>query len=273
MTQQLTVLSSPEADAGGGVPQVISSLPVSLHPTDGAGSDLVAVAGTPGWTEKALESIEAGARGVMVIRPSAADVTALRDRAEASGVPVVLDTEWAHNPAVAAAAPRFAAVNDENSLLEARVNAPVGVDVDQVLLAQLALIRAAVDPVVSLSHARRNRHGYDALAHLASGARASLSAILSDALPSSATLRIIKPRDAVTLAVPASETAAPGRVTVSGPDGATLLPTQWESAHRAAWRRLHALAEAGEACEDLSSFAADVAIVTGGRPEAAGGRG
>lgn len=263
MTEQLTVLSSPEADSSGGVPQVVASLPVSLHPADGGTPALVAIAGTRGWTEKALESLSSGARGLMVIGPSIADVTALRDRAEASSVPVVLDTEWAHNPAVDAAAPHFAAHHDENSLLEARVNAAAGADLDQVLLAQLALIRAAVEPVVSLTYARRNRHGYDALAHLASGAQASLTAVLTDALPTSAALRLIKPQHAVALALPGPATAAPGRVTVSGPEGATLLPTKWETAHRAAWRRLHALAQAGQASGDLGNFAADAALVAG----------
>jgi hypothetical protein len=262
MTQQLTVMSSPEADAAGAVAQVVASLPVSLHPSDDGWGALVAIAGTNGWTEEALASISSGARGLMVISPSAAEVAALKERADALGVPVVIDTEWAHNPAVAAAAPQFAAHNDENSLLEARVNAPAGADLDRVLLAQLALIRAAVDPVVSLTYARRNEHGYDALARLASGARASLAAILTDALPTSASLRIIKPHHAVALALPGSGTAAPGKVTVSGPEGATLLPTQWESAHRAAWRRLHDLAEAGQACDDLSAFAEDAALVS-----------
>lgn len=261
MTQQLTVTSSPEADDAGAVAEVVASLPVSLHPSDGDASGLAAIAGTSGWTERAIASISAGARGVMVISPIAADVSSLRERANAQGVPVVIDTEWAHNPAVAASAPHFAAHNDENSLLEARVNARAGADLDQVLLAQLALVRAAVDPVVSLTYARRNEHGYDALAQLASGARASLAAILTDAIPASASLRLIKPRNAVTLALPGAGTAAPGKVTVSGPEGATLLPTQWESAHRAAWRRLHALARAGQACDDLGAFAEDASFV------------
>lgn len=279
MTRQLTVTSSPEADAAGGVAQVVASLPVSLHPFDGgatAGHDgaatgatapdggaaaLVAIAGIAGWPEEALGALAAGARGVVVVSPSAADVTALQERAKALGVPVVLDTEWAPNPAVAAAAPHFAAHDDEESLVEARVDAPVGSDLDQVLLAQLALVRAAVGPVVSLSPARWNKHGYDVLAQLASGARASLGAILTDAAPPQATVRIIKPHTAVALVLPGAGTAAPGKVTVSGPDGATLLPTQWETAHRALWRRLHALVEAGQSCEDLLDFAADASLL------------
>lgn len=262
MTQQLTVTSSPEADSVGAVPQVVASLPVSLHPSDDGAAALVAIAGSSGWTERAHAAISSGARGILVIGPSPEDVAALRERAEASGVPVVIDTEWAHNPAVGVAAPHFAAHNDADSLLEARVNAPVGADVDQVLLAQLALIRAAAEPVVSLAYARRNKRGYDALAQLAGGGQASLTAILTDAIPQTASLRIIKPRNAVTLALPGAGTAAPGKVTVSRPEGATLLPTLWESAHRAAWRRLHALVDAGQTCDDLRGFAEDAALVT-----------
>jgi hypothetical protein len=259
---QLTVTSSPEADSAGAVPQVVASLPVSLHPSDDGGAALVAIAGGSGWTEKALAAISSGARGLMIVSPPPADVAALRERANEQGVPVVIDTEWAHNPAVAASAPHFAVNNDENSLLEARVNARAGAGLGQVLLAQLALIRAAVSPVVSLAYARRNEHGYDALAQLAGGAQASLTAILTDALPASATLRIVRPRHTVALALPGAGTAAPGKVTLSGPEGATLLPTLWESAHRAAWRRLHSLVEAGQTCEDLTAFAEDAAIVS-----------
>jgi hypothetical protein len=96
------------------------------------------------------------------------------------------------------------------------------------------------------------------MARLSGGARASLSAITTDSVPESAYLRIIKPETAVETVLPAPSTALPGRVTVSGPEGATLLTTKWETAHRSAWRRLHVLVQDGASDTDLTDFARDV---------------
>jgi len=262
MTAQYTVIAtSPVAEADGCVAQVIASLPVSLHPSSSAGADLVAVDGEAGWTERAERAIRGGAGGVMVINPGAEDVTSLREASEAMHVPVVVDATWTYNPAVEAGRSDFSARNDHNSLLEARVDVPVQADMERVLLAQLSLIRAAVDEVVSLRFVRRDRHGYDALARLSSAARVSLTAVATDSTPSSAYLRIIKPDNAVESVLPSPVTAIPGRVTVSGPDGATLLTTKWETAHRTAWRRLHRLVQTGRPGTDLRGFARDVFVV------------
>jgi hypothetical protein len=246
MTPQMTVAGTPQADAAGDVAQVIASLPVSLHPASGGTADLVAVdGGTPAWPKEAEHRIDAGARGIMVINPVAADVTALQEKSAAAAVPVVIDATWTYNPAVASAKAHFAAHTDANSLLEARVNLPAGTDLEHALLAQLALVRETTDQVISLTFARRDRHGYDALALLATGGRAALTAIFTDSMPVSATLRIIKPRTAVELTLPGPATAAPGQAVVSGPEGATLLTTLYETAHRAAWRHLHRLVQTG----------------------------
>ena len=45
---------------------------------------------------------------------------------------------------------------------------------------------------------------------------------------------------------------------VAVPEGATLLETQWETAHRSAWRHLHRLVQDGASGTDLAGFARDV---------------
>jgi hypothetical protein len=257
MTTQLTVSAAVAAQAAGDVAQVVASLPVSLHPA-AERADLVAISGEDGWPVAAADAIASGARGVLVVDPVAADVADLIERATEAGVPVVLDSTWSDNPAVAGAADAFAAQHDPDSFAEARVDAPLGSDLDRVLLNQLSLVRTALAPVARIRFARRNERGYDAVAELTSGVTSGLSAILSDALPHSASLRVLRSETAVELALPAPVTAAPGQVTVSGPEGATLLPTLWETAHRGAWRRLHRLVEAGETAGDLAGFAGDV---------------
>ncbi|TFD20092.1 hypothetical protein [Cryobacterium sp. TMS1-13-1] len=260
MTTQFAVTASSAADKAGDIAQVIASLPVSLHQAFAA-ADLVGIAGGDGWVDAAKHAIESGARGVLIVDPVAFDVVALIKQADAAGVPVVIDATWTHNPAVAASADAFVEHCDADGFIEARVNVPLGSDIERVLLNQLSLVRTVVSPISRLRFARKNSRGYDALADLVGGASASLSAILSSSGPVSATLRILQSETSVEVELPSPVSAAPGSVIVSGPEGATLLPTQWETAHRAAWRRLHGLVDAGELSRDLAGFARDVAAI------------
>jgi hypothetical protein len=259
MTTELTVFASAAADAAGRIAQTVASLPVSLHP-GAEGADLVGVAGDPGWTAGALGAIRAGARGVLVVDPVAEDVTLLAAEAEAAGVPVVLDSPWAHNPAVLESAAALAERNDAETLLEVRVDLPVGTELDRALLGQLALVRAVAGPVARLRFDRRNRTGYDALGVLTSGARLNLGAILSNGLPPAASVRMTRAKDAVRLSVPDPGTAAPGLLVVSDERGATLRTTTWESAHRVAWRRLHELVTTDAPWTELDGFEQDLAV-------------
>jgi hypothetical protein len=259
MTTRLTVFASGPADAAGRIAETVASLPISLHP-GGEGADLIGVAGDAGWTEAAQDAIRSGARGVLVVDPVAEDVAGLRAQAEDAGVPVVLDSPWAHNPAVLESAAVLAERNDAETLLEVRVDLPLGSDLDRVLLGQLALVRAVAGPVVRLQFDRRTRTGYDALGVLTSGARLNLSAILSDGLPAGASVRAIRAKDAVRLSVPDPGTAVPGRHVVSDEHGATLRTTKWESSHRVAWRRLHELVTTNAPWTELDRFEQDVAV-------------
>ena len=263
MTTQLTVTASEAANRSGRVAQVIAALPVSLHPAAGAvergAADLVAVDGAAGWPAEVERAIDAGARGVLVVRPVPTDVRSLSEKAGERNVPVVIDRMWTYNPAVQNSAGPFADVFDDRMLLEARTYARTGSDWDRVLLDQLSLIRAAVAPVRSFRFVRKSEHGYAALANFANGARASITAVRTDSVPESASLRSVKSQQLVELEVPAPETAFPGRVRVTGPEGSNLLETKWETAHRAAWRHLHGLTTSGLTSSDLADFSEDVA--------------
>lgn len=258
MSRQLSVVASPEADAAGAVAQVIASLPVSLRPGTGE-ADLVAVSG-PHWAQDAAAAAASGVSGIMIVNPSPVDAGAADSDLSAIAVPVVVDSTWSHNPAVAAAAPHFAALS-EPAAFESRVDVPLRSDLEQVLLAQLALVRSAVEPVGSLTVDRWNDRGYDIRGTLAGGASIALAAVLTGGLPTSASLRALTRHDAVRLHLPDPATATCGTVTVSGPDGATVLPTLWETPHRAAWRELHRRVNDGESTSDLDDLVADIATL------------
>ena len=259
MDAPLTVTFDQAAQDSGAIAQVIASLPVSLARGSEHG-DLVGINGGDGWPAAAERAIDAGARGVLVVRPLPVDVTSLIDRAAARGVAVVIDAMWSHAPAVTQSAEAFSEIADDRCLLEARVYSAVGSEWHRVLLDQLSLTRAAVSPVQSLDIIRRDRTGYSATALLATGGRASLSAIGTDSVAASATLRIVNQTRVVHLDVPDPVTATPGRVVVTSATGANELESIWESAHRAAWRRLVALVRRGEASRDLDFFADDCAV-------------
>ncbi|WP_210508724.1 hypothetical protein [Naasia sp. SYSU D00057] len=267
MSRQLTVGTAPAPHAD--TLAAVVTLPESLRRA-GDAADVVGVLGIEGWPRAAADAIRSGARGVLVTEPVAADVTELTALAGERSVPVVLDSLWAPNPAVGRSAPSFALLADERALIEARVDLPVGSDLDQAALDVLALLRRATGPVTELDFVRHARTGWDAVASFGSGASGMLSVILTDSRPASAAVRIVKPADAVELTVPAPDTAAPGRAVVSGPDGETLLVTAYESAHRAAWRRLHGLVLDGVAAPDLEAFAADVRVLAAARGRRAG---
>lgn len=261
MAASFTVAFDQAAQESGAIAQVIASLPVSLTRSPERG-ELVGIDGSAAWPSAAESAIDAGALGVLIVRPVPADTTSLIAKVKRRGVPVVIDALWTHNPAVATSVEPFAELADDRCLLEARVYSAVGSEWQRVLLDQLSLIRAAVSPVRSLEVIRRDRTGYSASATLATGGRASLTAIGTDAVPSSATLRIVNRQSVVRLSVPDPATAVPGRVVVTSPAGSTELESLWETAHRAAWRRLVGLVRDGAASSDLEFFAEDQAVAS-----------
>ncbi|WP_210478973.1 hypothetical protein [Naasia sp. SYSU D00948] len=259
MTRQLTVASASDAPFAEQLAAIVT-LPESLREASGP-ADLIGIRGAAGWPAVAADAIRSGARGILVVAPVAADTAELEALATERRVPVVLDSPWAGNPAVAQSAPPFSALLGPGSLVEARADLPVGSDPEQGALDLLALVRRAVAPAAGLRVVRRGRTGWDAVAAVEGGASATLGVVLTDSLPPSATVRILGPVDSVVLTVPAPAAAAPGRVLVGRRDGETLLETRYETAHRAAWRRLHALVLDGEDSDDLAGFAADLRLL------------
>jgi len=99
-------------------------------------------------------------------------------------------------------------------------------------------------------------HGYTVTARLANGAPVALQGILSGARPAGVDITLLTDDGGVSVALPEPLAAWPARVKVTGPQGELLLPTLYESAHRATWRRLKGHLDAGTAPSDLHRFAA-----------------
>ena len=83
----------------------------------------------------------------------------------------------------------------------------------------------------------------------------------STAVPAQARARLLTSSGGVEITLPDPGTARPAQIVITTPDGQQLLPTLWESPHRATWRRLSTSLAAGASTPDLSDFDADQRVL------------
>jgi hypothetical protein len=262
----MTVRAGVSARLSGDVDAVLASLPLSLHwPANAeARPDLIAVDGAVGWPTACLQALSAGVHGIVVVDPEGApanDVHGLRRASHECAVPVVLDLPLSGNPGIDGAATQFATIDGPGVLLEARLTVPTGADLRRVLFDALGLVRRAVAPVAAATTLSWGRRGFVCRGRLGDGRQVLISVAVTDGVPKAGSLRLIGADRTVELVVPDPATALPAHLTVSTPEGALLLPTRYETAHRATWRRLHALVGShARAAPDLDEFAADLTL-------------
>ncbi|MFE4194424.1 hypothetical protein ACFRJ9_01025 [Paenarthrobacter sp. NPDC056912] len=250
-----TVRATPQAAEAGAVALAVASLPESFGPATAA-ADIQVIAGQPGWPEEAAKAISTGARGIVVVNPSPANVDSLVEAAERTGTAVVLDQRWASNPAVPAAEDAVRSMAGRAAILDTVATAPVGTGSGELLADHLAAVVRITGPLGGLRVLTRGPHGYTATAVLANGSPVALQGILSGARPAGVTITMLTDDGGVSVALPEPVAAWPATVKVTGPQGDVLLPTIYESAHRATWRRLKGHLDAGTVPSDLHRFAA-----------------
>lgn len=255
MSHPYTVKAAPEAQAAGAVALVVASLPESFGPAAEAKADVVVVSGQPGWTIEAATAIDEGARGIVVVNPAPENTDSLAAVAERSNTAVVLDQRWASNPAMPAAEDAVRSLAGRAAMLDSVATAPAGTSTGEVLADHLAAVVRVTGPLDRLRVLHRGPQGYTATAVLANGAPVALQGILSDARPAALQLSMLVDDGGVSLTLPEPSAAWPARVKVTGPHGELLLPTLYESAHRATWRRLKEHLDASTVPSDLRLFA------------------
>ena len=96
---------------------------------------------------------------------------------------------------------------------------------------------------------------------LADGRPVLVTTTVTDAVPESATIRIVDAHTVFEAWLPAAGAARPALVVVTGPHGATRLPTLWETSHRAALRRARDILRGEGTGDDLTAFVSDAALV------------
>lgn len=255
-TKQYTVRATPEAQVAGAVALAVASLPESFGPAVGENpADVVVIAGRPGWTAEAAQAITAGARGVLVVNPAPENTDSVAATAERHAAVVILDQRWASNPAVPAAEDAVRSMIGRAAVLDTVATALVGTDSGELLADHLAAVVRITGPLANLRLVSRGPHGYTATAVLANGAPVAVQGIVTGARPAGVNVTLFTDDGGVSVALPEPVAAWPATVRVTGPQGELLLPTIYESAHRATWRRLKEHLHTGTIPSDLRRFA------------------
>lgn len=261
MSPLLTVLAATETDDTGAVPLTIASLPASFGPAGSGTADVTVLRGEAGWTAEASRKIAAGARALMVVNPVPEACRQLAAAADAGGTAVVLDLRWASSPALVSgdgepdARDAIRGALGTAALLDSVATAAPGTDPARLLgehLAGLLAVTGALDDVANL---RLDRTGYTVSGRLAGGAPFTAQGVLTAARPAGLDIRLYTVDGGVSVMVPDPSAAWPAEVRATGAQGEVLLPTRYESAHRASWRRLRDHLGAGTRPDDLAGFA------------------
>ncbi|ACL38257.1 conserved hypothetical protein [Pseudarthrobacter chlorophenolicus A6] len=263
MSATYSVAATPAAEEAGAVALAVASLPATFSPAaDGAAApDVAAIAGGPGWTAEALHAIESGSRGVLVVNPVPEDTAQLSAAAEAADTAVVLDLRWASNPALVSqdggpdAREAFRSALGTAAMLDSVATAAPGTDPQRLLGEHLAALLEVTGTLDAVSLLQSGTTGYTFSGRLANGAPMSAHGVLTAARPAGVDIRLCTADGGVSVRLPEPAAAWPAEVRVTGPHGGLLLPTLYESAHRAAWRRLKEHLTAGTRPDDLIRFA------------------
>jgi hypothetical protein len=282
---------------------VWASLPVSLVQAPAkTRARLAVIDGRPaGWLDTLADTIRQGPAGILVVQPaagpSARDIRAVATAAASAEAIVAVQSTWAANPAVAPFARAVAARVTEVTLVDSvlQVDGLGHRRWADVLLDQLALMRAVVGPFGLARFAAQHEHGYTidgtvaasragggpVVGSTAGAGGVALSAVSSATQFPTARLAAYGPAAEAHLVVAAGDTAIPAAAWLVDPEGAVTQPTWYETASRASWRRLlDAVAERpdrlepperperperqeapGEMLPDLSDLAEDAGLV------------
>lgn len=237
----------------GALTWVAASLPATLDlVADNA--DVRAVSGAAGWVERANQALREGASGVVVVAPEAEAIDTLRMTAAERNAFVILDQRWRSNPAVIEAREAVSNLNAAISFAEVAVNVPSSEDIERAMHESVQIAHHVIGAVENLRILHRQSRTVLVSGTVGSGAPLTISIAVGPAIDRPFHVRVVAGSGGVHLSVPDPGTAAPGLVTILHADGSTTLPTRWESAHRASWRRVITAFEGGERPDDLREF-------------------
>jgi hypothetical protein len=245
----------------------LATLPVSFTPSPpSAVPDVTVIDGRTEWPHHAARAIRDGVRGIVVSDPrvtSASTVSELALTAERAGVPVELAEPFAGDPAFEEHGARIAEQSDGLSgvfLTENRTDAngaPAALSVLRTLRAMRldVGVRSIATTAVGLSIV-----GW-------AGDTPVLAHTTRSGVRSGQRVQGIGATHNIDLVLHGSSNAAPALITITSVSDSSRLPTVYETADRAAWRRVARALESGQqSYGSLAGFAADVEVATSMTP-------
>lgn len=243
MNDLLTVKLSPSLDVPA-THAVLAGLPKSVRAVAGDADVATLEASSVEWPGELRTLLGSGVRGVLLTGVRGVAATGVRELA--AEVPVVVDTPWALDPAVVEHRERIARAAAEAAVVDLVSVTPSdqgrhGLDI---LHDQLALIRVAIGPVDELRLANFDVTGFNAVARVGA-VPVYLSAVSSNFGTSRTRLSVRAPGEEWRLEFGDPAYARPTLAYRIDDAGEQLQPTLYETAHRVAWRELHAAVTSG----------------------------
>lgn len=267
---QLTVASYGVNRDAATVSEVVASLPISFRLSTSEHADVVAIGGTPGWAEETAAVIDSGGRVILITNPcpvspaDSGELAALAALAVSTGSSIVLSEGWAGNPVLETMAIRWAEPIRRATLIEVVASSTPEITIDDLIVREIRVLRALGLHPINLDAGVINETSFSLVGCLGEGARVERALVNLQATQSRvarSALEVIATSDTETVrsSLFSDRTARPGTGSFTTVGGRTVLPTIWQTAHRASFKRLHDASMAGVLIDDLTDFAADVA--------------
>jgi hypothetical protein len=234
----LSVLIDAEGPVGTAAAQAVTSLPLSLSRV-GEGPADIAVVG-------AFGPRQAQAATIVIAGSDDADTLDIARRSAAAGAGIVIASEWASNPALAAAVGY--ARDAEAKRLESRLMWDGVASLRRALSDQVIAAEALVGALDFLYVVTWDDEAGFVCAGRSGGVRLVLSAERTDARPGGLDITLFTTDGDVTVSVPAWATAQPGRAAHTTASGRREAPSEWETGMRVALRQA---IDGPEGAEDL----------------------
>jgi hypothetical protein len=237
--------------------ELVPTLPLSYRPardvSDDPG-DVHLAFGEGDWTEAVAIAAEAGATCVMVVNPAPCPperIVALIDRVQASSTRIFLSEAFASDPAVALLRARLTEKATVCNLAAAYM-----MGIERALFDQMRLARALAMPIGAIVDSIETRSSALVTGRTADGTliRLTVLPMVTDWEPRHR-FRAYGANWAARLDLHGDHNARPAEASIIDANGMTLVPTIYETAHRAILRAIHGGLAASH--QDMRNFAAD----------------
>jgi hypothetical protein len=245
---------------------VLASLPQRFLVTGkrvGECADIVMVSGQePSWMDRVGVAVDAGAKGILLATPTAADPAQVRALAT-GGLVVAVDIRFAPDPSWAAAVSDIAVDSRSASLIDSVVTVEDATESSLFagLVEQMALVRSLLGSFDHLGCIHRTARQHALVGH-SGGAAVSFTAVASQTPGSTLRMDVVTATRRWEAHFDHTALARPTEITLYDGNGAHSRPLIYASGRRLTWIQLHAaITEHASIPYSLEDLATDLEVV------------